>query len=168
MNRKLVISKSLERKCRASAMCCATTRKGERVARSMERLTFNQEVMGSNPIALTNKINCLDRYHDIEDELRGFIGQLFGQHSADFVAGRPRQPVRPRPYPARSLRAHSTVAQAPNAIANAQRHAALSLRQVRRAIVLSATIGKSGARHPRPPASPEQPIPQRLGPARRV
>src|ERR1700737_5644284 len=31
----------------------------ERVAQLVEHLTFNQEVMGSNPIALTNKINGL-------------------------------------------------------------------------------------------------------------
>jgi hypothetical protein len=34
----------------------------ERVAQLVEHLTFNQEVMGSNPIALTNKINKLRRY----------------------------------------------------------------------------------------------------------
>jgi hypothetical protein len=35
---------------------------GERVAQPVEHLTFNQEAMGSNPIALTNntiKINTL-------------------------------------------------------------------------------------------------------------
>jgi hypothetical protein len=31
----------------------------ERVAQLVEHLTFNQEVMGSNPIALTNKIKDL-------------------------------------------------------------------------------------------------------------
>jgi hypothetical protein len=30
----------------------------------------------------------LARHPDIEDELRGLVGQLFGQHSADFVADR--------------------------------------------------------------------------------
>jgi hypothetical protein len=35
----------------------------ERVAQLVEHLTFNQEVMGSNPIALTNEINMLDEKH---------------------------------------------------------------------------------------------------------
>ena len=33
--------------------------KRERVAQLVEHLTFNQRVMGSSPIALTNKINKL-------------------------------------------------------------------------------------------------------------
>lgn len=36
-----------------------TTLLKERVAQLVEHLTFNQEVMGSNPIALTNKIKWL-------------------------------------------------------------------------------------------------------------
>jgi hypothetical protein len=38
---------------------------GERVAQLVEHLTFNQRVMGSNPIALTNKINYLHLGADI-------------------------------------------------------------------------------------------------------
>jgi hypothetical protein len=40
-----------------------TTLLKERVAQLVEHLTFNQEVMGSNPIALTNEINELAEKH---------------------------------------------------------------------------------------------------------
>jgi hypothetical protein len=40
-----------------------TTLLEERVAQLVEHLTFNQEVMGSNPIALTNETNRLARKH---------------------------------------------------------------------------------------------------------
>jgi hypothetical protein len=39
-----------------------TIRFGERVAQSVEHLTFNQEVAGSIPAALTNEINLLDAH----------------------------------------------------------------------------------------------------------
>ena len=39
-----------------------TTLLEERVAQLVEHLTFNQEVMGSNPIALTIKINELRHF----------------------------------------------------------------------------------------------------------
>jgi hypothetical protein len=40
-----------------------TTLLKERVAQLVEHLTFNQEVMGSNPIALTNETNMLEAQH---------------------------------------------------------------------------------------------------------
>jgi hypothetical protein len=43
-----------------------TTLFKERVAQLVEHLTFNQEVMGSNPIALTNKIKELYERLDIK------------------------------------------------------------------------------------------------------
>jgi hypothetical protein len=52
-------------------------------------LTFNQEVMGSNPIALTNEIKDLYGRLNIKSEPETSSGQRSGQHSADFVAGRP-------------------------------------------------------------------------------
>ena len=55
---------------------------GERVAQPVEHLTFNQEVPGSIPGALTSEINYLYRY---EDEPLCLIGQRFGQHPCDFV-----------------------------------------------------------------------------------
>jgi hypothetical protein len=45
-----------------------TTLLKERVAQLVEHLTFNQEVMGSNPIALTNKIKELYERLDIKSE----------------------------------------------------------------------------------------------------
>ena len=61
----------------------------ERVAQLVEHLTFNQEVMGSNPIALTNEIKDLDERLNVKGEPETSSGQRSGQHSADFVAGRP-------------------------------------------------------------------------------
>ena len=49
----------------------------ERVAQLVEHLTFNQEVMGSNPIALTNEIKDLDRKTNenaMMIAIRGFNG----------------------------------------------------------------------------------------------
>ena len=54
-----------------------------------DRQTFNQEVMGSNPIAFTNEIKDLDERLNIKSEPETSSGQRSGQHSADFVAGRP-------------------------------------------------------------------------------
>jgi hypothetical protein len=42
----------------------------ERVAQSVEHLTFNQRVMGSNPIALTNLIKNLDDKEPASDGLK--------------------------------------------------------------------------------------------------
>jgi hypothetical protein len=54
---------------------------GERVAQLVEHLTFNQEVMGSNPIALTNKINNLLRFPAIAIEPDFCWGNTWGNNS---------------------------------------------------------------------------------------
>jgi hypothetical protein len=54
----------------------------ERVAQLVEHLTFNQRVMGSNPIALTIKINRLHQFSHIIIEPYFCWGNTWGNKTA--------------------------------------------------------------------------------------
>jgi hypothetical protein len=58
-----------------------TTLLKERVAQLVEHLTFNQEVMGSNPIALTIEINALRQESASQNDNVKYQGSHWGNEA---------------------------------------------------------------------------------------